>query len=123
MNFAQTVMLGAIAGFTIYFGLPLGRVERSSPQVRTFLTMLSAGILIFLFVDIFVHIKEPIEEAIQAAIAAQRAVLPALGLFSFFVIGFAIGLVGLVIFEMRVMRVPHDATEPLVPVSAYDLLD
>lgn len=47
MNFAQTVMLGAIAGFTIYFGLPLGRVERSSPQVRTFLTMLSAGILIF----------------------------------------------------------------------------
>jgi hypothetical protein len=28
MNFSQTVLLGAIAGFTIYLGLPIGRIER-----------------------------------------------------------------------------------------------
>jgi hypothetical protein len=32
MNFAQTVLLGAIAGFTIYLGLPAGRIKRMSEK-------------------------------------------------------------------------------------------
>jgi hypothetical protein len=30
MSFVQTVLLGAIAGFTIYLGLPLGRIKKIS---------------------------------------------------------------------------------------------
>ena len=36
MDFTQTVVLGALAGFTIYLGLPLGRVKHISAQVRIF---------------------------------------------------------------------------------------
>ncbi|MCA1552759.1 MAG: zinc permease, partial [Chloroflexi bacterium] len=61
MNFVETVVLGAIAGFTIYLGLPLGRIERVSDRLRAFLTMSSVGILIFLLFDIVSHIQEPIE--------------------------------------------------------------
>lgn len=42
MNFAETVLLGSIAGFTIYLGLPIGRVKEMSGKTRTFLSMTSA---------------------------------------------------------------------------------
>ena len=34
MSFAETVLLGAIAGFTIYLGLPVGRLGRVSDRAR-----------------------------------------------------------------------------------------
>jgi hypothetical protein len=40
MSFFQTILLGAIAGFTIYLGLPIGRIEKISDRVRSFLTMM-----------------------------------------------------------------------------------
>ena len=45
MNFVQTILLGAIAGLTIYLGLPVGRIKGMSEKVRSFLAMISAGIL------------------------------------------------------------------------------
>ena len=52
MSFAETAALGAIAGFTIFLGLPIGRAERLSARARVGLSMLSAGILAFLFMDV-----------------------------------------------------------------------
>ena len=40
MNFAETVLLGAIAGFTIYIGLPVGKLKVMSDKVRSFLSMM-----------------------------------------------------------------------------------
>ena len=71
MNIIQTVILGAIAGFTIYIGLPVGRVDRVSERVRAFLTMLSVGILIFLLFDVLTHIHEPIDQALNNALAGK----------------------------------------------------
>jgi hypothetical protein len=39
VSFVQTILLGAITGFTIYLGLPIGRIEKISDRVRAFLTM------------------------------------------------------------------------------------
>lgn len=122
MDFAQTVLLGAIAGFTIYLGLPLGRVERTTDQVRAFLTMLSAGILIFLFFDIFLHIKEPMEEVVKSANVGQAEMISAIGLLVVFVIGFGIGLVGLVVLESRLLRFQRDPTVPLTPMRLAMLI-
>jgi ZIP family zinc transporter len=52
MSFAETAALGAIAGFTIFLGLPIGRAEGLSQRARVGLSMLSAGILAFLFMDV-----------------------------------------------------------------------
>src|ERR1041385_3537032 len=45
----QTTLLGAVAGGTIFLGLPLGRVGGLSARTRAFLSTLSAGILLFIF--------------------------------------------------------------------------
>jgi hypothetical protein len=63
----QTILLGAIAGFAIYLGLPLGRVRLASLKTRTFLNAASAGILVFLLVEILGHATEPVEHAVEEA--------------------------------------------------------
>ena len=52
MSFAETALLGAIAGCTIFLGLPIGRFEGLTTRARVGLSMLSAGILAFLFMDV-----------------------------------------------------------------------
>ena len=48
MSFAATALLGAIAGSTIFLGLPLARASALTTRARVGLSMLSAGILAFL---------------------------------------------------------------------------
>lgn len=117
MNFLQTVILGAIAGFTIYLGLPMGRLKNVSARVRTFLTMLSAGILFFLLFDILTHVFEPIEDALREFVAAKAPATEFITLAVVFVIGLALGLLGLVWFESRFMR----QTDPSKPLTAARL--
>ena len=38
MSTTQTLILGAIAGLTIYVGLPMGRVSNVSPKMRAALS-------------------------------------------------------------------------------------
>src|ERR687885_86948 len=115
MNFAQTVLLGAIAGLTIYLGLPLGRLERVSDRLRSFLTMTSAGILIFLLFDIFHHIEEPIEDALKNMVAGKASMGEPLSLLGVLVVGLIAGSLGLVLFESRFMRASKGSAQPLTP--------
>ena len=115
MSFIQTVLLGAIAGFTIYLGLPIGRIEKISDRVRTFLTMTSVGILIFLLFDIFSHIKEPIEGTLKQALESKTGAGEFVLLLFIFVIGFAVGLLGLLAFESRFTRTNKESRQPLSP--------
>ena len=55
MSFAQTVALGALAGFTIYIGLPVGRLQLMGRRARVALAMFSVGVLAFIFVDVLSH--------------------------------------------------------------------
>src|SRR6476619_5744582 len=52
MSTTQTLVLGAIAGFTIFLGLPLGRVGGGSPAMRAALPAFATGILLFLLWDV-----------------------------------------------------------------------
>ena len=90
MSFAETIFLGAIAGFTIYLGLPFGRLVGGGRNVRLFLGGVSAGVLVFLLVDILGHATEPLEDAIGASDWAQLAILAAV-----YVVGFVVGLMSL----------------------------
>src|SRR4029078_10040304 len=49
MSPEKTAALGAIAGFTIYFGLPVGRLQGLGDRTRAFLSVLAARILLFIF--------------------------------------------------------------------------
>jgi ZIP family zinc transporter len=110
MSFSQTLILGGLAGFTIYLGLPMGRIQGVSERTRSFLSMTSAGILVFLFFDIFNQVAEPIEAALLAASYVHFYTLLAI-----FIAGFSTGVVGLIAFERRYLRLRGGANKTLSP--------
>jgi ZIP family zinc transporter len=91
----QTILLGALAGFTIYLGLPLGRVRVASLGTRAFLNAASAGILVFLLVEILTHATEPVEEALKEATEGTAAWGRFAALSLVYATGFGVGLLAL----------------------------
>jgi zinc transporter, ZIP family len=95
LSTTQTILLGAIAGFTIYLGLPLGRVQVGSLRTRAFLNAVSAGILLFLLVEILGHATEPVEDAVKEAADGQAGWLQFAGLGLVYAAGLGVGLLSL----------------------------
>jgi ZIP family zinc transporter len=112
MTFAETVLLGALAGFTIYLGLPFARLQVMSDRARVGLAMFAVGVLAFLFVDIFEHGLEIVEEPVEAFSDGEQGIGEALGLLLLVGVGFAAGSAGLATLE-RWMRPP----KPLPPMA------
>ena len=52
MSTAQILVLGAVAGLTIFLGLPMARMRAVSPGFKAFLGATATGILLFLFWDV-----------------------------------------------------------------------
>ncbi len=106
MSTAQTVLLGAVAGFTIFLGLPVGRMRSQNLRLRTFLNGVSAGILVFLLFDILEHATEPVEEAVRDGAWGHLVAVGGL-----YLGGLAVGLVGL-FYVARLWRRPGTRTSP-----------
>ena len=70
----EILALGAIAGFTVFLGLPLGRMRSASTKMRSLLTAGATGILLFLFWDVLAKGVAPVEAALSEATKAQEQV-------------------------------------------------
>jgi ZIP family zinc transporter len=119
MTFAETVLLAAIAGLTIFIGLPLGRMRILNSAHRVSLAMFSVGILVFLLVDVLGHAFEISEGAVEALENGTGSLGTAVGYVVLLVGGFALGSAGLGIFERR-MR--DRAPSPPIAGGAVDAL-
>jgi ZIP family zinc transporter len=103
MSFEQAVLLSAIAGATIFLGLPVGRLRNLSTRTQALLTTGAAGVILFLIWDILTAAVEPVEASIVAASHGEGAGDVAVNLAAFaFSIGF--GLLSLVWFASRVRK-------------------
>jgi zinc transporter, ZIP family len=120
LSFAETVLLGALAGLTIYLGLPFGRLEIIGDRGRVALAMFAVGVLAFLFVDIFEHGLEIVEEPVEAFEEGEQGIGEAIGLVLLLGAGFAAGTAGLATLE-RWMR-PKGPTRPPIAGGAVDAL-
>ena len=99
MSTAQTLLLGAVAGLTIFLGLPIGRMQNVSAATKAFLAAVATGVLIFLLWDVLSQAVEPIENALTAGHDGTflwRAFL-LLG-------GFTVGLMTLVYYDLWMKR-------------------
>ena len=65
MSFAQTVLLAAFAGGTIFLGLPVGRLRGLSREWQAALTTAAGGVILFLIYDVLAQAVEPVEEALD----------------------------------------------------------
>jgi ZIP family zinc transporter len=94
MSTGQTLVLGGIAGFTIYCGLPMGRMRNLSPRVGVALNAVATGILIFLFWDVVSHGVEPVEGHLEAHQWGSF-----IGYGALLSVGFAAGMMSLVYYD------------------------
>ena len=101
LSFGETVLLGALAGFTIYLGLPLGRIEFISRRAKVALAMFSVGVLAFLFAEVLVHGVEIVEEHFEELGEGEGSLLEGLGLALMLGLGFTAGSAGLALVERR----------------------
>ena len=99
MSTTQTLLLGAVAGLTIFLGLPLGRMQNVSPSVKAFLSATATGILIFLLWDVLSGAVGPVEQALQDGRSGRF-----LWLAFVLTAGFGVGLLALVYYDAWMKR-------------------
>jgi len=107
VSFTQTVALGALAGFTIYLGLPIGRLRLLSNRGRVGLAMFAVGVLSFVFVDVGEHALGIVEETVGGLKGAHpsHSLAEAIGLALVLAVGFGAGSAGLAFLERRMRPV------------------
>jgi ZIP family zinc transporter len=98
LSYLQTVILGGLAGLTIFLGLPIARLRLASRQTLSLLNAFAIGILLFLFIDIMEHAIAPVEEALEEGEPAFLLLLSVLA------VGFGVGLLSLVYYAERFLR-------------------
>ncbi len=117
MTALQTTLLGAIAGASIFVGLPAGRINGLSSRVRAFLSMLSAGILLFIFWDVMSQAAGVIDVAMRSG--RQHGTWSTFALdFGMLVTGFGVGALGLAWIERQLHR-----RRPLAPMAGGSVAD
>ena len=112
MSASQIALLGAIAGLSIFLGLPVGRLRAPMPRVKVFLNAFAIGILIFLLWDVLTNAWAPTSAALTrhhygTAVTDGAVMLGCLGA----------GLIGLVYFD-RWMKRRAAALRPEGPGAA-----
>lgn len=102
----------AVAGFTIFLGLPLALLPHLTSKQKGFLNAFALGILIFLIIDVFSQSWESAESATEDAFAGNASwgdvTLDLIALFG----DLTIGLLALAWYERKAMtdRVPNILT-------------
>jgi ZIP family zinc transporter len=114
MSTGHILLLGAIAGGTIFLGLPMARLQALGPAARAGLSALATGILLFLLWDVLSGAVSPIEHRLEVRHWGSFAGYAALGLG-----GFALGLMSLVYYaEWMKKRANRRSTTLVGPGAA-----
>jgi ZIP family zinc transporter len=116
MSTPEILLLGAIAGLTIFLGLPVGRMQGLSANARAGLSALATGILVFLLWDVLSNAVDPMDTALHAHDWSRFAGLSVLG-----VAGFTAGLMSLVYYDAWMKQRAGRRSSPLVGPGAAAL--
>jgi zinc transporter, ZIP family len=119
MSFGETIALGAIAGSTIFIGLPIGRMRVLGERMRVGLAMFSVGILAFIFMDVTAHGQAIVENALDQYKNHTGDLAEVLGLFALLAVGFTVGTAGISVVERR-LRARRSAPGPLAGGAATE---
>jgi ZIP family zinc transporter len=107
MTLPELLLLGVIAGFTIFLGLPIGRLTSRSQGLVAVLNAVTIGVLLFLLWDVLSHAVEPIETALVDASAGKPGTAWLFtGLALVFAIALVAGALSLVAYDRWISRAP-----------------
>jgi ZIP family zinc transporter len=101
----EVLLLGAIAGLTIFLGLPVGRIRGLSSSARAWLNAGSAGVLLFLLIETFEHGFSPVERALErVTVGSGGSWGTFVGRASLFAVAIAVGMLSLVYYDRWLKR-------------------
>jgi ZIP family zinc transporter len=113
LDFLTTIGLGAIAGLTIFIGLPIARARSLRPSTVALFNGAAIGILIYLVVEIAQNAIAPVSSAVRVW-SGGGGPFPA-AFIAVFVAGLVLGLVGLGSLATSITaRAARHADNPLV---------
>ena len=116
MSFGQTVALGALAGLTIFLGLPAGRLQLLGSRSRVALAMFAVGVLAFIFVDVISNATSIVNTALNQVKHHHGSVAYLTWLVVLLAVGFLAGSAGLAMLEKRLR--PLGARQPPIAGGA-----
>jgi ZIP family zinc transporter len=116
MSFAQTILLGALAGFTIYLGLPVGRMRLLGERSRVALAMFAVGVLAFILVDVLSSGLDIVHTALGAYKNHHQSLAYVVWLVVLLAAGFGAGSAGLATVQRRLR--PLGARRPPIAGGA-----
>ena len=108
----EIVALGAFTGLTIYLGMPLARIRGLSDSTRALLSAFAAGILIFIFFDVLQNANGIVRSHVGVSTPDF------LGEAGVLLVGFAAGMMTLVVVELGFARRLHARTPTGLPPGA-----
>src|SRR2546427_8977069 len=117
--------MGAIAGFTVFLGLPVAILRNVSARAKGFLNAVSIGILVFLISDVLANAWTTVKDAASSAYAGQSSGTIALLDLTVMLAGLGLGLFMLTAYERRYAKaliVPSAETQKVV-VSTEEVVD
>lgn len=103
MSTAQVLVLGALAGLTIFLGLPIARLRRPWPRLKSFLNAGAGGVLLFILLDV---LKKSLE---KVGLDGHGVAEP--GLVLVLLLGLIAGLGAIIAFEQLARKRPGAAAQ------------
>jgi ZIP family zinc transporter len=122
VSFGQTIALGALAGFTIFLGLPVGRMQLLGSRSRVALAMFAVGVLAFIFVDVLSSGLSIVNDTLDAVKHHHQSVGYLIWLVVLLGGGFALGSAGLATLE-RIVRPASSRRPPIAGGAETAALD
>lgn len=117
--------MGAIAGFTVFLGLPVAMLRKVSVKAKGFLNAVSIGILVFLISDVLANAWTTVKDAASSAYAGHSSGTIALLDLTAMIAGLGLGLFMLTAYERRYAKgvIVSAAETQKVVVSAEEVVD
>ncbi|WP_426622993.1 ZIP family metal transporter [Leifsonia sp. McL0607] len=107
--------LGAVAGLTIFLGLPVGRIRSNAVGLKAALNALATGILIFLLWDVLSQAWEPVDKSLSS-----HQLGPALGQGLLMAACIGVGLLSLTYVDRYMKRRALALASPIRPPSGSE---
>jgi ZIP family zinc transporter len=104
MPFGQLLALGAVAGFTIYLGLPFAAFRNLSAKTAGLLSGIATGILLFLTIDVLAKVLESGKEVVSRWAEGHPVTSSGLLTVIMLVVGTVAGLVGIPLIERGIIK-------------------
>jgi ZIP family zinc transporter len=124
IDYPQLLLMGAIAGFTVFLGLPIAMLRKVSVKAKGFLNAVSIGILLFLISDVLANAWTNVKDAASSAYGGHSSGIIALLDLTAMITGLGLGLFMLTAYEQRYAKgvIVSTAETQKVVVSAEEVV-